>query len=275
MGQTNSTFLSTGGEKIFYRNWSASTKSKAVIILVHGLNSHSGYFQPFAEHLTQQGFEVYAIDHVGRGNSEGERYYIPDYQAVLVDIDHLVEIAREAHPSLPLFMLGHSAGGIFASVYAVKFQSKLKGLISESFAFQIPAPDFALVVLKFLAKFIPHTRVIQLKNEDFSRDKTVVAAMNSDPLIEAEKQPTKTMQQLILAAEYLKKELPAITIPILILHGTQDHATKPQGSKYYYKNVGSQDKSLKLYEGHYHDLLNDVDKEKVMKEVLEWLEQRI
>lgn len=275
MGQTNSTILSNSGQKIFYRNWKASTTSKAVIVLVHGLNSHSGYFEPFAEHLIQQGFEVYAIDHVGRGNSEGERYYIPDYQAVIADIDQLVEIARNAHPSLPLFLFGHSAGGVLASVYAVKFQNKLKGLISESFAFQIPAPDFALVVLKFLGNFIPHTRVIQLKNEDFSRDKAVVSAMNSDPLIAGEKQPAKTMQQFILAAAYLKKEMPNITIPILILHGTEDHATRPEGSRYYYDHVSSQDKTLKLYEGHYHDLLNDLDKEVVIKDVLEWLEKRV
>lgn len=274
MSQTDATFLSNNGQKIFYRHWHTNVP-KAFVVLIHGLNSHSGYYQSFAEQLNNTNFDVYAIDLVGRGNSEGERYYIPDYNTVVEDIDQLVNIAKNANPSLPVFLLGHSAGGVFASVYAVKYQHKLKGLISESFAFQVPAPDFALATLKFLANFIPHTRVVQLKNEDFSRDKTVVAAMNNDPLLANEKQPTKTMQQLVLAAAYLKKEMPNITLPLLILHGTKDNATKPSGSQYYYDNAASQDKTLKLYQGHYHDLLNDLDKEVVVKDILNWLVEHI
>lgn len=275
MSQTTATFTSKTGTKIFYRSWKISTPPRAVIVLVHGLNSHTGYYEHFAEQLNNGGFEAYGIDIVGRGNSEGERYYIPDFQSVVADIDQLVTIAQNVNPSLPLFLLGHSAGGVFASVYAVKHQEKLKGLISESFAFQVPAPDFALATLKFLANFIPHAKVVQLKNEDFSRDKTVVQAMNNDPLLAKEKQPTKTMQQLILAAAYLKKEMPNITLPLLILHGTADKATKPEGSQYFYNNVSSQDKTLKLYKEHYHDLLNDLDNGIVIKDIEDWLEKHI
>lgn len=274
MSQTTATFHSNNGQKIFYRSWQ-TTLPKASIVLVHGLNSHSGYYQSFAEQLNNKDFEVYAIDLVGRGNSEGERYYIPDFQAVVEDIDKLVSITQNTNPTLPVFLLGHSAGGVFASLYATKYQHKLKGLISESFAFQVPAPGFALATLKFLANFIPHTRVVQLKNKDFSRDKTIVSTMNNDPLLANEKQPTKTMQQLVLAADYLKKEMPNITIPLLILHGTADNATKPSGSQYYYDNAPSQDKTLKFHKGHYHDLLNDLDKEVVVNDILEWLEKRI
>ena len=274
MSQTTATFISKNGQKIFYRNWKPSIAPKAIMVLVHGLNSHSGYYQSFAEQLSNNGFIVYAIDLVGRGNSEGERYYISDYQAVVEDIDQLVNIAQKENSSLSVFLLGHSAGGVFASVYAVKYQHKLQGLISESFAFQVPAPDFALATLKFLANFIPHARVVQLKNEDFSRDKEVVSAMNSDPLLAKEKQPTKTMQQLVLAAAFLKKEMNNIALPLLIIHGTTDKATRPEGSKYFYDNASSKDKTFKLYEGHYHDLLNDLDKETVIKDILEWLAKR-
>lgn len=274
MSQTTATFPSHNGQTIFYRSWQI-TSPKASIVLVHGLNSHGGYYQSFAEQLNNTGFEVYAIDLVGRGNSDGERYYIPDFHAVVDDIDKLVNIAKSANPSLPVFLLGHSAGGVFASVYATKYQHKLKGLISESFAFQVPAPDFALATLKFLANFIPHTTVVQLKNEDFSRDKMVVDKMNNDPLLANEKQPTKTMQQLVLAAAYLKKEMPNIKLPLLILHGTKDKATKPSESQYYYDNAASQDKTLKLYQGHYHDLLNDLDKEVVVTDILNWLVEHI
>jgi len=121
-------------------------------------------------------------------------------------------------------MLGHSAGGVVACLYALEHQAALAGLVCESFAFQTPAPDFALAVLKGLSHVFPHAHVLHLKNEDFSRDPNVVAAMNADPLIAHETQPTKTVAQLVLADERLNQEFSRITLPVLILHGTADKA---------------------------------------------------
>jgi len=128
--------------------------------------------------------------------------------------------------------------------------------------------------LKGISHIAPHAHVVKLKNEDFSRDVAVVDVMNNDPLIAHEVQPTKTMQQLVLADEKLKAAMNTIRLPLLILHGTSDKATKPAGSQYFYDNAGSPDKTLKFYEGHYHDLLNDIDKEMVMADVLQWLNGR-
>lgn len=272
--QTTSTFSNNKGQHIFYRNW-RNGEAKGIILIVHGLNSHSGYYQSFAMQLNENNFEVYAIDLAGRGQSEGERYYIGDYKDVVADIDRLVNIVKAAHPAVPVFLFGHSAGGVFASVYAAQRQDKLKGLISESFAFQVPAPGFAQAAIKFLSQIIPHTRLVRLNNEDFSRDKSIVDMMNNDPLLAKEKQPTRTMQQLFLAAEYLKKEIPAIKLPLLILHGTADKATKAGGSEYFMEHASSTDKQLKLYEGHYHDLLNDKYNGIVIKDVLRWLNERV
>ncbi len=270
-----STFQTPDGLNVFYRHWEAVSSPKAVLVLVHGFNSHSGYFQWVAEQLTENNFETYAIDLRGRGNSDGERFYIPNYPDLIADIDHLVNLAQQAHPGLPTFLLGHSAGGVLSSVYTLEHPDKLRGFICESFAFQVPAPDFVLAVLKGISHFAPHAHVLKLKNEDFSRDQAVVEAMNHDPLIAHEVQPTKTVQQLVLADERLKAEMNTIHLPLLILHGTLDKATKPSGSQYFYETAGSQDKSLKFYEGHYHDLLNDLDKEVVMADILQWLNRRV
>src|SRR5262249_23990608 len=110
-----------------------------------------------------------------------------------------------------------------------------------------------------------------LKNDEFSGDPAVVKAMNDDPLIANETQPTQTLAEMVRADERLRQEFPLITLPVLILHGTADQATKPSGSQRFYDHAGSTDKTLKLYDGHFHDLLNDVGKEAVMAVVLSWL----
>jgi len=269
-----STFLTSDGYNIFYRNWKPSGTPKAVIVIVHGFNSHGGYYQWAAEQFIKNNYEVYALDMRGRGQSDGERFYVSDYEDNISDIDEMVTIAKDAHPGLPLFVLGHSAGGVFSAVYMLEHQDRVNGFICESFAFQIPAPDFVVAVLKGISHLAPHAHVLKLKNEDFSRDAAVVERMNTDPLIAHEVQPTRTVQQMVLADERLKKEFPLITVPVLIIHGTADKATKPEGSQKFYDRAGSADKTLKLYEGHYHDLLLDTDKEVVMKDILKWLDKR-
>jgi acylglycerol lipase len=139
----------------------------------------------------------------------------------------------------------------------------------------VPAPDFALAAIKSLSRVAPRLRVLKLKNEDFSRDPKAVQALNADPLTQNEVQPAKTVAALVRADERLKTEFPRITLPVFILHGTADKATVPSGSQFFYDTAGSRDKTLKLYDGHFHDLLNDVDKEKVMADIKGWIEARL
>jgi alpha-beta hydrolase superfamily lysophospholipase len=117
--------------------------------------------------------------------------------------------------------------------------------------------------------------VLKLKNEDFSRDPNVVGQMNEDPLIAGETQPTKTVAEMVRADERLTDGFPRITVPLLILHGTADRATKPAGSQLFHDTAGSKDKTLKLYEGHYHDLLNDIGKEAVLGDIKDWIFARV
>ena len=171
-----------------------------------------------------------------------------------------------------MFLLGHSAGGVIACGYALEHQDELAGLICEDFAYQVPAPDVALAILKGVSHVAPHAHVLKLKNEDFSRDPAVVAALNADPLIANESQPSETVAELVRADELLKKSFQQITLPLLILHGTADKVTKPSGSKEFYEKAGSSDKTLKLYEGHFHDLLADVGKQQVMADIQAWID---
>ena len=270
-----SSFESSGGTKIATRSWQPAGDPRAVMVLVHGFNAHSGYMIWPGEQFSANGFATYALDLRGRGKSEGERFYIDNFSEYLDDVDGLVNIARSENPGLPIYMLGHSAGGVIASSYVFDHQPEIAGLICESFALDVGLPDVAEIVLKGISYITPHLHVFTLKNEIFSRDPEAVAAMNNDPLIKDESQPATTSYALVKAAHDLRKNMPKFTTPVFIIHGTDDKATRPQGSQDFYDTVGSSDRTLKLYEGHYHDLLNDIDKEIVMKDILEWLNERI
>jgi alpha-beta hydrolase superfamily lysophospholipase len=268
-------FQSVGGLNIFFRSWRPSGKPRGVVVVVPGFNSHSGYYRWVADQFVARGLAVYALDLRGRGKSDGERFYVQQFADYVSDAAGCVALAKSREAGLPVFLLGHSAGGVVACTYALEHQPELAGLICESFAFQVPAPDFALAVLKGLSHIAPHAHVLPLKNEDFSRDPKVVAAMNADPLIAHETQPTQTVAAMVRADERLKKEFPLITLPVLILHGTADKATRPSGSQAFYDAAGSTDKTLKLYEGAFHDLLNDTDKETVMADITRWVDERL
>jgi acylglycerol lipase len=269
------TFESTGGVNIFMRSWKPESTPRAVIALVHGFNAHSGYMIWPAEQFVANGFAAYALDLRGRGKSDGERFYVDQFSDYLDDVNGLVEIAREENPGLPIYVLGHSAGGVIASSYVFEHQDQIAGLVCESFALDVGLPNAAALLIKGISHITPHLHVFTLKNEIFSRDPEAVAAMNNDPLIANEKQPAETAAALIIGAETLRENMPRFTVPMFIIHGTDDKATRYQGSQYFYDNSGSEDKTLKLYEDGYHDLLNDTIKETVMADILAWVNERV
>ena len=263
------------GLKIFFRSWRAPGKPRATVVVIPGFNAHSGYYHWVAEQLVAGGVAVYAVDLRGRGKSDGERFYVEAFEDYVRDVEAVMAIARSRASDEPVFLLGHSAGGVVACLYAIDHPTELAGLICESFAHELPAPDFALAVFKGLSHVAPHAHILHLPNERFSRDPQAVEAMNNDPLIAHETQPTTTMAALVRADERLKKEFPLITLPVLILHGTLDKNTRPSGSEHFYDAAGSPDKTLKLYEGGFDDLLNDIDKDAVILDIKNWIDARL
>jgi alpha-beta hydrolase superfamily lysophospholipase len=266
---------STKGAKIFVRSWQPEGNPKAVVILCHGFNAHGGLYAWPAEQFAKAGYAAYAHDLRGRGKSSGERFYVEDIADYVADVAATVKLAKSRNPGLPVFLLGHSAGGVTSAVYTVENQGELAGFICEDFAFQVPAPGFLISALKGVSHIAPRLPVLTLKNVDFSRDPKVVEALNNDPLIAHESQPALTIAALARADEQLAHDFPKITIPVLILHGTGDKVTLPSGSQFFFDKTGSKDKTLKLYEGHYHDLLADLGKEEVMADIIAWTDKHV
>jgi alpha-beta hydrolase superfamily lysophospholipase len=246
-----------------------------VVVICHGVNSHGGQYVWPAEQFAARGLAAYALDLRGRGKSDGDRFYVENIAEYVSDVAGVVKLAKSRDPGLPVFLLGHSAGGVVSCTYTLENQAELAGLICESFAFKVPAPDFALAILKGLSYIAPKAPALKLKNEDFSRDPKAVQKLNADPLIANEVQPAKTVAALVRADERLKRSFPLITLPVFILHGTADKATVPSGSQFFYDTAGSKDKTLKMYEGHFHDLLNDFGKEAVLADIQGWIDKRL
>lgn len=266
---------SAKGFKIFVRSWQPAVAPRAVVVICHGVNSHSGQYLWAGEQLAAAGHAVFALDLRGRGQSDGERFYVEDVADYVSDVANTIVLAKSRNPGLPVILLGHSAGGVVSASYVLDNQAQLTGFICESFAFQVPAPGFALAAIKGLSHIAPRLPVLKLKNEDFSRDPKAVEALNNDPLTAHEVQPAATVAALVRADDRLHESFPSVTLPVLIMHGTDDKATVCHGSQFFFDTAGSKDKTLKLYEGHYHDLLNDIGKEQVMADIKGWIDSHI
>ena len=268
-------FNSSDGLKVVFHSSQPAGAPRAIVVINHGVNSHGGQYRWPSDRLAAAGFAVYAIDMRGRGLSEGKRFSIDNVAEYTGDLHQLIGIAKERNVGLPLFLLGHSAGGVVSCTYALDRQNELTGLICESFAYRVPAPGPVLALIKLLGRLLPGLPVLKLKNEDFSRDPDAVAALNADPLIKGEIQPARTVAALLRATDRMTREFGRITLPVFIMHGTADKATMPVGSQFFNDHAGSSDKTLKLYDGHFHDLLNDIGKEQVMADVVEWIGARL
>jgi acylglycerol lipase len=267
-------WLDGAAGRLFVRHWAPAGPPTASLVICHGFNAHSGHYARAAEVFAQRGLAITALDLRGRGQSDGERFYVESIDDYVADLSQAIEHARSLNPELPVFLLGHSAGGVTAVTYALDHQDRIAGLISESFAFRVFAPDLALALLKGASHVVPHAHAVRLKMADFSRDPAWVAHLESDPLVENEVQPIQTMAALARADERFASEFERIALPVLIIHGTADRATRPEGSQTFFDAALSSDKTLKLYEGFFHDLLNDVDRDRVMNDVGNWIDRR-
>jgi alpha-beta hydrolase superfamily lysophospholipase len=274
MVSAGDTALRGNGGDLFVRWWRPQGPPRAAVAICPGFNSHSGYYGWFGERCAAEGIACFAIDLRGRGKSDGERFYVETFDDYIADFALLVEHVRTATPSIPLFLLGHSAGGVVAALYALDQGGKIAGLVLESIAFELPAPDFALAVLKGLSHVAPHHHSLTLRNADFSRDPSLIETMNEDTLIRGESQPFATAAALVRADEQLRQSFAALQTPLLLIHGTADRASKPGGSRHLFEQAGSADKTLKLYEGRFHDPLNDLGREEVMTDIAQWIEAR-
>lgn len=274
------TFLVTGARRnaLFCRLWApAVDEMRGILVIIHGLNEHSGRYVHFAEQLTACGFGVYAMDWIGHGGSDGLHGYVPSLDYVIEDIEVLVDRILMENPGVPCFLLGHSTGGavvLKASLYP-HIREKLEGIVLTSPALRVKpahpivgavAPIFSLVAPRFQFKGA-NKRGIPV-----SRDPAALLAKYSDPLVYTGPIRVRTGHEILRISSHLLHRLEKVTVPFLVLHGTADRVTDPLASRELYGAAASAHKDLRLYDGFLHDLLFEPERDEVGAEIVAWMD---
>lgn len=269
---TGSTFLSSDGAVLHAHRWDAQTP-KGSVVIVHGYGHHGGNFSRVAEALNAGGFSAFAFDQRGHGKSSGRRGDISTFQHQVDDVGACLNHFREAVAARPLFLMGHSLGCLALALYVVDHRPKTNGLIFSSGLLKIP--DSVPVVLQRMAGILgtltPRLPVQYVDAAATSRDPDAVRELLEDPLRCRPWMNARTGAAIARAVARFQGRMEEISDPLLILHGSADRLTDPDGSRQLHARASSRDKTLRLFDGGYHELYNDLEKDRFMREVIEWL----
>jgi acylglycerol lipase len=263
-----------GGVEIFWQSWLPDAPARAALVIVHGLGEHSDRYDHVARALTGDGIAVYACDHRGHGRSQGPRAVV-DVADVVADVDQLAVLAAGEHPDTPVFMLGHSLGGMIAVRYAIDHQARLSGLVLSGALATVDASPALRRIGRLVSAIAPRAPMISLDAELVSRDPAVVAAYRADPLVHHGRIPARTAAQIADTTAAFPEQVGAITLPTLILYGTADGLCPPAGSVMLGEQLSSTDVTIRAYEGLYHEILNEPERATVIGDVRDWLTARI
>lgn len=270
-------FDGVGGVRIVYDTWTPDTAPRAVVILSHGFGEHARRYDHVARRFGAAGLVTYALDLRGHGRSGGKRVRVKDIGEYTADFGTLVEIARREYPALPKIVLGHSMGGgiVFAYGSDRPQDYDLMVLSGPAVAANDDVKPAVAVVGKALGKVLPGAPVQQLDASAVSRDHAVVTAYNADPLVWHGKVPAGVARALLEVGTSMPQRARAITKPVLVVHGSQDRLISAAGSERMVDCLASDDVHLKIYPGLYHEVFNEPEKDKVLDDVVSWIEARI
>ncbi len=256
--------------------WSPKKNIKAVIIIVHGLAEHIGRYNHVGDFFSSSGYAVEGYDLRGHGNSDGKKVYMDSIFEHVSDLKKFVAHIKIKYPEKKVFILGHSMGGEIACLFSIKYQTEISGLVLSGAVIKI-SDDISPLLQKlsgFIAAILPSLPTTKIDSSGISQDKKIVELYNNDPLVYRGGTLARTGSEIINGTKHINKNMKQIISPILILHGTSDRLADPKGSSKLYDGISSDDKTIKLYENYYHEILNEPDKEKVMHDILEWITKR-
>jgi alpha-beta hydrolase superfamily lysophospholipase len=276
--QARSSVTTADGVSLPLYRWPAIGPARATVALLHGLAEHAGRYAALAGRLNAAGIELVAIDLRGHGHAPGKRAYVKRFDDYLLDAQALLDAAAQS--CAPLFLLGHSMGGAVAALYAIERLDatgrRLSGLIlsSPALAPGRDVPRWMLAMSQVISRVYPSFPAMKIDAALLSRLQPVVNANRNDPLVHHGAIPARTGAQLLLAMARIERGRAGLRMPLLVYHGTADKLTEPEGSRAFGQHAGSPDKTLTLHEGSYHETMNDLDRDRVIGALIDWIEKR-
>jgi len=275
--RTEQNFGGVGGVRIVYDVWTPDTPPRAVVVLSHGLGEYARRYDHVAQFFGDAGLVTYALDHRGHGRSDGKRMLVRDISEYTGDFDTLVGIATREHHGLKCIVLGHSMGGGIVFAYGVERPDNYDMMVlsAPAVAAQDLVSPLMTVAAKVLGVLTPGLPVQELDVEAISRDPAVVAAYNDDPLVYHGRVPAGVGRALLQVGETMPQRAPALTAPLLVVHGDADRLIPVDGSRRLVECVGSTDVELKVYPGLYHEVFNEPERAQVLGDVVSWILKRL
>ncbi|KAF5179105.1 Alpha/beta hydrolase family protein [Thalictrum thalictroides] len=273
-------FPTSRGDQLFIQSWTpVSVDTKGLVVLLHGLNEHSGRYNNFAKQLNANGYKVYGMDWIGHGGSDGLHGYVHSLDAAVSDMKAFLEKVLNENPGLPCFCFGHSTGAaiILKVVMDPTVETFVKGVVLTSPAVRVkPSHPIFWVIAPIFAFLLPKYQFSSAvkKGVAVSRDPDALIAKYSDPLVYIGSVRIRTGSEILRHSSYLQKNLSRLRIPFLVLHGTADTVTDPLASQKLYEEATSTDKSIKLYDGYLHDLLFEPEWRTIAQDIIQWLNCR-
>ena len=277
--QTGS-LTTSDGLSLFYRVWrqeGVSEEPRATFAVVHGLGEHSGRYQNLANYFVPRGYAVYAFDLRGHGQSEGRRGHVNRFGDYFTDVRTFLDFVRSAASDRPVFLVGHSLGGLIVLGYALHHPEGLRGVISSGAALKLTmtVPGWKLAVGRWASRLLP--TLAQPNGLDpslLSHDSSVVEAYQTDPLVH-DRVTARWSTEFFAAQAATLESAPNLSLPCLILHGGDDQICAPDGSRLFFERAGAADKHHIEYPGLYHEIFNEPEKEQVFADIEAWVQPRL
>ena len=266
-----------GTSHLYQQTWLPDDGTRAALLLVHGLGEHSSRYEHVAKHCSRHGFAVYAMDHYGHGKSDGHPGHVQKFSVYLDGVATLFEKIQREQPGRPIFLVGHSMGGLIAATYLLDNQAEFAGCVLSGPALKTDAapPGIVLAINRLLSALVPTVPVIQLDASAVSRDPQVVEAYVHDPLVFHGKYSSRLVSEMTATMHDTLARANDIQLPVILMHGEEDALTSPSGSLEMFENAGSADKTIKIYPGLYHEIFNEPEQDQVLADMSDWLEAHL
>jgi acylglycerol lipase len=257
----------------YWAGWTVDDPA-GVVVLVHGLHEHGGRYAHVAQRLARAGYASYAVDHPGHGRSPGVRGNIGSMAGTVAGVGRLVTLAADRHPGAPLFVYGHSLGGLIALQYLTGApDERIRGAVVSAPALDTGAATrVQQAVAPVLSRVLPDLGVLTLDAETISRDPAVVAAYRADPLNHTGKVRARTGAEMMTTAAAMPARLRSLTMPLLVLHGGADRLVPTASSELVTASAGSADVTRTVYPELFHEPHNEPEQEQVLDDVVAWLD---